>query len=784
MIRHFTVAFIVILALGISLAFIPGNTELTLMHLKNREFELARYEFAEQFEAGNRSIAVSAPLTNIYTYYGELDKAIEVLTGFIEEHPNDYSANQLLTDLYWDAQRTDEYITHLEKLSRQWPSEQGFHDLYAQYEAKAQPEKQLQTLARLVNQYPGKANDYVTLAYLQASSHDFNSALDTLKTLETKHPNAASPEKEELYISLFLDADKPGLALERVTKWLDRKFDPIVFARFLDIFKSRQNEQLSLQLLKNYSAPVEQDSNLLQLLVELEIQAGESRESLARLVRLFKTDRLPDSLAFNLIELIMELDSPAKPLTPGAIQKLLTAENNKLAKDVLNKYGEEFLSPRPLLAARLMFALDKETAALRWIQTAESMPSLTLDQQIELAGLYVKLGQSGKFQRTFDTKILRNRILLELQAPSLPTARREELVYAMLGLKAHKQALPHLKRLATRLDGDWIFRYEETLKKLGRNREIIDFRRMRVRQSGLPVEEKRQLAFQLLESNSKTDAVHVFKELAETASAQSDDVEQLMFLWGPRPGKQARLWLRNRVKASEGKERAEWMKHLIAKGGAKEALRLAAMTPPDEISDQQFSIYLLALDELRDKNDFVAETRKSLLSENNSERLFRYATLAEDRDQSNIVQEAYSKILQIHPNEERALRKLAGIAFRQNRFQEAQGYFGRLLNNNKQDWSANYYYAESAFLQGKTTIAIPLYQQSLAGIDNTSSPTLPMKLTRAHCLHRLGKHKEALLAYDRLLKKWPNDKEIRANIISSLIAQGNYEKAQQLMTSN
>ncbi|MCH7622554.1 MAG: tetratricopeptide repeat protein [Nitrospinae bacterium] len=784
MIRHLTVAFIVLLALGISLAFIPGNTERTLMNMKNREFELARFEFAEQFKAGDRSVAVSAPLTELYTYYGELDKAIAVLKGFLEEHPQDYQANQLLADLYWDAQRTDDYIIHLEKLSRQWPTEQGIRDLYAQYEAKAQPEKQLQTLARMVNLYRGKANDYVTLAYLQANNHDFTSALKTLATLESKHPNAASPEKEELHISLFLDAGKPDRAKDRVSKWLNRKFDPMAFARFLDIFKSKQNDQLGLQLLKNYETPVEQDANLLRLLVELEIQAGESRESLARLVRLFRTDRLPDSLAFNLIELVMEPGKKAKPLMTGPIQKHLTAENYKLAKDVLNKYGEAFLSPRPLLAARLMLALDRETSALRWVQTAENMPLLTLDQEIELASLYGKLERSGKIQRTFDTTNLRNRILLELQAPSLPGTRRMELVYAMLELRAHRQALPHLKQLAYQLGGDWIYPYEETLKKLGRNQEVIDFWRMRIKQSGLPVEEKRQLAFQLLESNSKTDALNVFRELAETAPAQSADVEQLLFLWGPRPAKADQKWLADRAKASKGKERAEWLKHLINTGGAKEALLLTAMTSPAETTDQQFAVHLLALGELHDNNDFAAKTLQSLKSEKNSNRLLRYATLAEDREQSEVVQAAYTKILQVQSDEEHALRKLGWMAFQQNRWKDAQYYFGRLLNKNKQDWSANYYYAEADFSQGKITTAISYYQQSLASIDKAPLPTLPMELTRAHCLHRLGKHKEALSAYDRLLKKRPDDKEIRASIIFSLIASGNFEKAQQLIISN
>ncbi|VAX31352.1 hypothetical protein MNBD_NITROSPINAE05-1157, partial [hydrothermal vent metagenome] len=186
MIRHLVVAFVVILGLGISLAFIPGNTELTLMHMKNREFELARYQFAEQFSAGDRSPSVSRSLTDLYVYFGELEKAIEVLKSFVEEHPGDHPAHLVLAGLYRDAQRTGDYIALQEKLTRKWPTEQGIRDLYAQYEVMAQTENQLQTLKRLVNRYPGKVNDHMTLAYLQANNRDFTSALDTLETLETR----------------------------------------------------------------------------------------------------------------------------------------------------------------------------------------------------------------------------------------------------------------------------------------------------------------------------------------------------------------------------------------------------------------------------------------------------------------------------------------------------------------------------------------------------------------------------------------------------------------------
>jgi tetratricopeptide (TPR) repeat protein len=770
--RHLAVVLIVMGFLGISLQFIPGISELNLMHMKGRQFDLAKIKFEKQFKSGDRSVSVSAPLVDLYTYFGEIDKAIAVIEGFLEAHPRDYEARQMLAKLYWDEQRTDDYLIQLEKLTYQRPTEEGFRELYALYETKARPEKQLRSLSTMVSLYPGKMDDYVTLAYLQASDGNITDALKTLQTLEIRHPASASLDKEELHISLLLDAGKPEQAKGQAIQWLNRSYDATAFARFLDIFKSREHENLSLQLLNNFETPVEQDANLLRLLVELEIQSGKSKDALKRLVRLFRSDRLPHSLAFNLIELLMEQENKAESIIP------LTVENQKLAKDVLKKYGDESLAPRPLLAARLMFALKDEAAALSWMQTAESLPLLTIDQQIELASLYASLGKAGQF----DTRKIRDRILLELKSPSLPESRKEELVYAMLELKGHKQVLPHLKQLAHRRGGDWVASYEETLLKLGRQQEIIDLWRMRIQQSDLPDEEKRILAFQLLDANNRADAENVFKELAANSPAQSPDMEQLMFLWGPRPGPDARKWLLERIKKSKGNERSEWMKHLIDSGGAKDVMHYARTSPHEKVTDSFFNVYLLGLEKLKTDAEFASATVHILKADKNTDRLFRYGKLAEDREQFEVAQLAYEKMLTLRPDEPQALRQLGRIFFQQSQWQDAQKYLRPLLDKNEQDWEANYFYAEAVFAQGNLPKATPYFQQALKSIGN--NPSLNMQMARANSLHRLGRNEEALAVFERLFEERPDDQEIRTRIIAALIESGQFAKAQQLMVSN
>lgn len=399
---------------------------------------------------------------------------------------------------------------------------------------------------------------------------------------------------------------------------------------------------------------------------------------------------------------IVRLHSPIPPkvskdadLLIAFTESVLEKKRPELMRPILKKYGTGFLSPHPLLAAQLMFALKDEAAALNWTQKAASRPRLTLDQQITLLGLYGKLGQSEKISQTMDTQKLRDSIARELQGPGLPESRKEELVFALLELKAHKLALPHLKQFATRFKSDWVYPYEETLIKLEKKQDLLDFWRLRAQQPGLSDEEKRQLAFQFLDAYSKADAEKLFKALAETAVPNSPDVEQLLFLWGPRPEANKRMWLLNKAKASSGDERAEWLKHLVNSGGAQDAIELADGELPAQMTDNMFAVYLSALEELNDEEAFNSSLTQRLKTEINPDHLLRYGTLAGNHNQFELAETAYTKLLDTRPDDKWALRQLGRLAFDQSRWEESKNYFERLLDKGNEDWVTNFYYAEA-----------------------------------------------------------------------------------------
>jgi len=492
-------------------------------------------------------------------------------------------------------------------------------------------------------------------------------------------------------------------------------------------------------------------------------------------IRIEITRRLP-SPAQQSLEVSMEND-----LLITFAQKVLEDNRPELMNRIFDKHGDGFLLSRPVLAAQLMLALNDKASSLRWVQMAENQPHMTLDQQIELAGLYGKLGQSNKIGQTRNTRNLDHRIAQELNDSKLSQSRKEGLIYVMLELKASEQILPHLKQLAYQQGGDWVYPYEETLAKLGKNKELIEFLRMYIKRPGLDVEERRRIAFSFLNVKSKTNALLVFRELAETAPAKSPDVEQLMFLWGPRPAERDRKWLVDRAKASKNEERTEWLWHLVNAGGAREAVRLAMREPSSNVTDNLFKVYVQALQELEDKKKFASTLDKWMESETNPDRLIRYGSLAEGQSQLHLANTAYEKVLEIRPEDKRALRQLGRNSFYLNQWKDTQKYLGQILTDKDDDWVTNFYYAEAMYLEGHISESLAFFQQTLEIIGKIPSPNTELEMAKATSLERLGRNKEALVIYEHLLKVSPKDKKIRVRYISALMDVGDFEQAQQLL---
>ncbi|MFQ5450554.1 MAG: tetratricopeptide repeat protein [Nitrospinaceae bacterium] len=779
--QYWMFGLILTLALALGLVLIPRQTELPLIYMKGQKYDLAKREFEKLAARGDLTVAVSAPLTQLYLYFGEIDQAVSLMKRFVKKYPKDTEALKMLAKLYQDNLMMDDYLAALDAVSAREPTENHLRELAQEYEKKSNPQKQLKTLETLLNSYPGKAADFVTLAQLQANAGEYEKAVKTLETLEVHHSRSVSMDTEDLHLSLLIDLERDEDAVTRATKWLTHKFDPLALRRFVQLLRFKGKDLLGLELLEDFESEVEKDPKLLQLLMEIQIKNGEREEVLARMDKLFSLDgELPVSFFINFLELAME--GSGDSTAPGLGN---SKAETTLIKKLLEKFGDQIFSGRPLLAAEIMVRLNNEPAAVRWIKIASARNDLTLEQRVDLVALYSRLPHSrGKGALSIDNK-LKDQILAELKSPGLPGSRREELVYALLDLKAYKSALPHLRTLANNRGGDWVAAYEESLQKLGRQRELVKFWVERVNRADLPVDSKRELAYQILETHHKSAAVAVFKKLAQTAPPESPDVKQLMYLWGPRPGPEVLKWLVSRCESSVGDARAAWLQHLILAGGARQAIDImgkAELSSPP--GDSVFQTYLLAWEELRDGPAFANAVRERVKTENDPDRLSRYAKLAVDLEQYEVARAAYQKYIKMRPKDVKVLREMGIMAFNANRRQEARVYFEQYLKRKEHDWQANYNYAESLLKEEGEARAETFYQRALDQIEKNPKPTQPMQIARANILTRLGRKREAAASYENLMKKYPGHPEIRGQFLYALMEWGDLEKAQRLLLSS
>jgi TolA-binding protein len=572
---------------------------------------------------------------------------------------------------------------------------------------------------------------------------------------------------------------------------------PLLATRLMDHLNDRESALRWLKKVETQpNLTVEQQVELIHFYNKLGVpeRAKLKNGTLAKMNELSKGKKLPDSLKEEYIDLALELkeypllfdmalksspENVSKDLLLILSELTLTAKVSDSMKSVLGKFGEDFLSTRPLLATRVMDHLNDRESTFRWLERVEAQPNLTVDQQIELIHFYNKLGVSERAKTKIDTNRLQALITQKLDEPELSPSKKKYFIHALIGFSALEPALPHLKILAETEGGDWSFSYVKALKDLNLTKQLVAFWEGRIKNGQLNSDEKRNIIFQQLEKNLKVDAEKLLKSLAKNASPKSPDVLQLMFIWGPTVSPKNLKWLTSQAKASKGKDLAGWIKHLLQVGAAKNAVAIAKSA--DLSNKELFDSYLQALEALGNKKSINKEIQDKLVNEKNINHLIRYGNLAENLELYETSLIAFEKVLDEKPGDGKTLKKLGLTNYHQKHWRKAEFYLRKYLDNSSDEWKTTFYYAEAIFSLGKTSKAKNYFQQVLTQTKAASKITFDLEMTRATCLHRMERKKEALLAYQNLLNKYPDNKVSRANFITALMDFREFDQAQELI---
>jgi tetratricopeptide (TPR) repeat protein len=328
------------------------------------------------------------------------------------------------------------------------------------------------------------------------------------------------------------------------------------------------------------------------------------------------------------------------------------------------------------------------------------------------------------------------------------TEVRTWFAHALINAGRPGEALPHLRELlqgGARVDD----LYGLALERTGAGGELVALLKQRAADSGLPAEQRRDAAFRLLREGEREVAQAVFLDLAANAPPDGIDVQEMLFLWGPRPNAKALDWLERRAKASaDPRELASWLSILTAKGGASRVIGLIDASDAKR-KDGLRDVLILALQKSGDVTRLSAEIDAALATEKNPARLESYAQAAEAALQNDLARRAWTRVLNMARDNPGALRRIGMIEASQGNHERAADLLSRLLAVTEGDFDACYQYAETLIALGRKNEAMPYLETALTKLRARPAQGEHDSLVEARILGLLGRPTEISIQSDQ-----------------------------------
>ena len=383
--------------------------------------------------------------------------------------------------------------------------------------------------------------------------------------------------------------------------------------------------------------------------------------------------------------------------------------------------------------------------------------------------------------------------------PRLHGAEREELVELLRVQKQWDLALPAMAELASVKGDPWFWNFVESARAAGKKEMLVAFLRTeadrtdlaqsildqridllaeensnaalphlakRANRPGLSPDAQRALAWRLLEGGDKSSARGVYERLAEQAGPTSKDVEQLLYVWGEKPGEKEISWLLQRARSAVAGDRAAWIERIVQVGAASRVDSIESGGDP-LVRDALLRAHQTA----RNLSKFREILSEAVGSGSSPDELRRFARLAREESLIDLAERSFSELLRVAPADGEALRESGKLAYAEGRYKEATELLGRADND-----------AESMLLQGdlakrakQEEDARRKWSMALAASQN--------KLLEAQLLARLDRWDEAAGLFAELVKVEPKDEGVKAEYASALLEKGRAAEAERVLES-
>ncbi len=376
----------------------------------------------------------------------------------------------------------------------------------------------------------------------------------------------------------------------------------------------------------------------------------------------------------------------------------------------------------------------------------------------------------------------------ELDRRDLKRSVHEARLNALTEIAGLGAALPHFETFANLYGIEWAYSNVDGLKSLKQDERVPEFWEAFARgPRGTPAV-KRIAVFNLLEHGRKAPAVDLLLELSANAGPDSDDVAQLLYVWGPRPRPEEMDWIETRARSAPSDEMRQWFRILRERGGSARIVRLGKATMSRPAADPEriaiAPVYLRALLENGEKAEGEELLAELIESAEEPKQLLDYADTAFANGFVELAQTAYDQLATSADPSLHILQRHATSAYFNDDRQVALEAYLRYLNaaGPEIDPESHYYYGELLSGAGSKTQALEHFRVALDGSAEWQEPNAEQRFIHARLLQLTGRIEAAKDAFRGLLSDRPDRDGVRAELVALLLQDGALEEARLVMS--
>lgn len=369
---------------------------------------------------------------------------------------------------------------------------------------------------------------------------------------------------------------------------------------------------------------------------------------------------------------------------------------------------------------------------------------------------------------------------------------RQQVNYAYILLNNGRKdvATPYIRENAKARGGEWKkMQYQMTARPGSGAPAVKLTREQRIAMANNPKisdANKRQIAFSLMNDGYKADATAIFQKLAENKAPNSQEVKDLLYMWGGKLNQQQIGWLQARAANANPYEKQQWSELINTYGDDMAVMQYVSSTQGALYSGPLRQKYFRVLASSGNRETYDDRMRDWVAQTTDVPALEDYASTAQAYGYTDAANNAYRRIESIDPNNQKALAALSALSFSKGSYSNAEQYVNRSLIAQaanpvpSADASQTHFYkAELLKRQGN----MPAAQQEYANVIRftPAGTTATDALSRVYTAQfNLGQHAQAKQGFENLLRAYPDDKGILADYMSALIEHKYFDDATRI----